>query len=95
MFSFQNSRINQQEFEKLAELFLKYTLIDATSKLYVENVHLALYFPLNSNAVFKKQRASKVPIHLQDKVSRLLDILKKNETISPVNEEQPKRKKRF
>ena len=25
--------------------------------------------------VFKKQRASKVPNHLQDKVNRLLDIL--------------------
>ena len=39
----------------------------------------------------KKQRASKVPIHLQDKVNRLLDILEKYEIISPVNrEEQPK-----
>ena len=41
--------------------------------------------------MFKKQRASKVPIHLHDKVNRLLDILEKFEFVSPVNkEEQPK-----
>ena len=40
---------------------------------------------------FSKKRASKVPIHLQDKVNRLLDILEQYEIISPVNkEEQPK-----
>ena len=43
------------------------------------------------DAVFKKQRASKVPIHLHDEVNPLLDILEQYEIISPVNkEEQPK-----
>ena len=39
-----------------------------------------LHLPLKPDAVFKKQRASKVPIHLPDKINRLLDIrlLKKN-----------------
>ena len=46
---------------------------------------------MKSDAVFKKQRASKVPSHLHDKVNRLLDILEQYEIISPVNEEeQPK-----
>ena len=37
------------------------------------------------------QRASKVPIHLHDKVNQLLDILEQYEIISPVNKEgQPK-----
>ena len=46
---------------------------------------------LKPNANFKKQRASKVPILLHDKVNRLLDILEQYEIISPVNkEEQPK-----
>ena len=36
--------------------------------------------------------ASKVPIHLHDKVNRLLDILEQYEILSPVaKEEQPKR----
>ena len=52
----------------------------------------SLYLPLKPDAVFKKQRVSKVPIHLHDKVKRLLDILEQYEIISPVNkEEQPKR----
>ena len=47
-----------------------------------------LNLPLKPVAVFKKQRASKVPIHLQDKINRLLDILEQYEIISPVNKEE-------
>ena len=51
----------------------------------------SLHLPLKPDAVFKKQRASKVPIHLQDKVNRLLELLEQHENISPViKEEQPK-----
>ena len=40
---------------------------------------------------FSNKRASKVPIHLQDKINQLLDILEQYEIISSVNkEEQPK-----
>ena len=47
---------------------------------------------MKPDAVFKKRRASKVQIHLGDKVNRPLDILKQNEIISPLNkEEQPKK----
>ena len=50
-----------------------------------------LNLPLKPDAVFKKQRANKVPIHLQDKVNRLLDILEQYEFTSPANQEkQPK-----
>ena len=53
-------------------------------------MNLPLHLPLKPDAVFKKQRESKVPIHLRDKVNRLLDILEQYEIISPVNkEEQP------
>ena len=40
-------------------------------------------FHYKPDAVFKKQRASKVPIHLHDKVNRLLDILEQYNIISP------------
>ena len=51
----------------------------------------SLHLPPKPDAVFKKQRASKVPNHLQDKVNRLLDILEQYEIISIVNkEERPK-----
>ena len=45
-------------------------------------------FNLNPTQLSEKKRVSKVPIHLQDKVHRLLDILEQYEIISPVNKEQ-------
>ena len=91
MFNFQHSQITQKEFELLADLLLKYPKAYATSKFDVGKLNSPLHLPLKPDAVFKKQRASKVPIHLRDKVNRLLDILEQYEIFSPVNiEEQPK-----
>ena len=91
MFNFQHSQITQNESDKFAELLLKYPTVYATSKFDVGKISSPLYLPLKPDAVFRKQRASKVPIHLQDKVNRLLDILEQYEIISPVKkEEQPK-----
>ena len=57
----------------------------------MDKIHPSLQLPAKFDAVFKKQRASVKPIHLQDKVRRLLDVLAKYEILSPVNkEEQPK-----
>ena len=61
-----------------------------TSNFDVEKIISSLHLPFKLDAVFKKQRASKVPIHLHDKVNRLLNILEQYEIISSVNkEEQP------
>ena len=91
MFNFQHSQLTQNEFEKLADSLLKYPKVYATSKFDVGKINSPLHLPLKPDAVFKKQRASKEPIHLHDKVNRLLDILEPYEIISPVNkEEQPK-----
>ena len=93
MFNFQHSHITQIEFDKLAELVLNYLTIYTTSKFDVRKISSQLHLPLKPDAIFRKQRGSKVPIHLQDKVNRLLDILEQYEIISPVNkEEQPKGK---
>ena len=82
MFNFQHSQITQDEFDKLAKQLAKFD---------VGKISSSLHLPLTPDAVFKKQRASKVPIHLHDKVNRLLDILEQYKIISPVNkEEQPK-----
>ena len=91
MLNFQHSQITQKEFDKLAEMLLKIPTIYAASKFDVGKISSPLHLPLKPDAVFITQRASKVPIHLQDKVNRLLDILEQYEIISPVNkEEQPK-----
>ena len=91
MFNFQHSQITQNEFDKLAKQLIKCSSVYATSKFDVGKVSSSLHLPLKPDAVFKKQRASKVPVHLHDKVNRLLNILEQYEIISPVNkEEQPK-----
>ena len=91
MFNFQPSQITQKKFDKLAELLSKFPKVYGTSKFDVGKISSPLHLPLKPDAIFKKQRASKVPIHLQDKVNRLLDILEQYEIVSPVNkEEQPK-----
>ena len=91
MFNFQHSQLTQNEFEKLADLLLKYPKVYATSKLDVGKINSPLHLPLKPDAVFKIQRAIKVSIHLYDKVNRLLDILEQYEIISPVSKkEQPK-----
>ena len=85
MFNFQHSQIKQNEFDNLAKLLLKYPTVYATSKFDVGKVISPLHLPLKLDATFKKQKASKVPIHLHDKLNRLLDILEQYEIISPVN----------
>ena len=91
MFNFQHSQITQNEFDKLAKQLIKNSSVYATSKFDIGKISSSLHLPMKPGAVFKKQRASKVPIHLHDKVKRLLNILEQNEIISPVNkDEQPK-----
>ena len=93
MFNFQHSQITQDEFDKLAKQLIKYSSVYATTKFDVGKISSSLRVPLKPDAVSKKQRASKVPIHLHDKKNRLLDILEQYKIISPVNkEEQPKGK---
>ena len=50
-------------------------MIFTTSNFDIRKILSPLYLLPKTNAVFKKQRASKVPIHLQDKINRLLEIL--------------------
>ena len=91
MFNFQHSQITQNDFDNYAKLLLKYPTVYATSKFDIGKVNSPLHSQLKPDAILKKQSASKVPIHLLDKVNKLLDILEEYEIISPVNKElQPK-----
>ena len=91
MVQFSTFSDNTKEFEQLANKLWKYPKVYARSKFDVGKVKSPLHLPLKLDAVFKKQRASKVAIHLQDKVNRLLDILQQYEIIFPVNKKgQPK-----
>ena len=63
MFNFQHSQITQDEFDKLAKQLLNHSTVYATPKFDVGKISSSLHRPLKPDAVFKKQRASKVPIH--------------------------------
>ena len=45
-------------------------------KFDVGKTKVKLNLPLKKDAIFKKQRISKVPIHLRERIQKLLDILK-------------------
>ena len=72
MFNFQHFQLTQNEFEKLADLLFRYPTVYATSKFDVVKINSPLHLPLKPDAVFKKQRASKVPITY---MTKLIDYL--------------------
>ena len=91
-FSISNSQITRQAVVQLAELLPKYLMVYDTSKFDFGKVKSPLHLPLKLDSIFKKLRASKVSIQLQDKVKRLLDILEQYEIISPIRRRTTKRK---
>ena len=76
MFDFQHSHLTQNEFEKVVTIILDYRQVYATTKFDVGKTKLKLNLPIKKDAVFKKQRISKVPIHLRERIQKLLDVLK-------------------
>ena len=88
MFDFQHSHLTQEEFEKVVTIILQYKQVYTTTKFDVGKTKVKLNLPMKKDAIFKKQRISKVPIHLRERIQKLLDILKKYDIIAPVNKEQ-------
>ena len=64
MFDFQHSHLTQDEFEKVVTIILQYKQVYATTKFDVGKTKVKLNLPMKKDAIFKKQRISKVPIHL-------------------------------
>ena len=88
MFNFQHSHLTQNEFEKVVTIILDYRQVYATTKFDVGKTKVKLNLPIKKDAIFKKQRISKVPIHLRERIQKLLDVLEKYDIIAPVNKEQ-------
>ena len=88
MFDFQHSYLTQEQFEKVVTIILMYKQVYATTKFDVGKTKVKLNLPMKEDDIFKKQRISKVPIHLRDGIQKLLDVLKKYDIILPVNREQ-------
>ena len=75
----------QTQFEKLAQLLAQFQKCYATSKFDVGKIKVELNLPLEATAIFKNQRATRIPLQLQDRVQHLLDILTHFDIIAPVN----------
>ena len=88
MFDFQHSHLTQEEFEKIVTIILEYKEVYATTKFDVGKTKVKLNLRMKKDVIFKKQRISKVPIHLGKRIQKLLDVLKKYDIIAPVNKEQ-------
>ena len=87
IFDFQHSHLTKEEFEKIVTIILQYKRVYATTKLDVGKTKVKLNLRMKKDAIFKKQRISKVPIHLRERIQKLLDVLKKYDIIAPVNKE--------
>ena len=85
MFNFEHTKLTQTQFEKLAQLLTQFQKYYATSKFDAGKNKVELNLPLRATAIFKKQRATRIPLQIQDRVQHLLDILTHFDIISPVN----------
>ena len=88
MFNFEHTKSTQPKFENIAKLltqFKQFKQYNATSKFDVSKIKLELNIPLKATAVFKKQKATRITLQLQDGVQHLLDILTHFNIIAPVN----------
>ena len=76
MFNFEHKKLTQTQFEKLAQLLTQFQKCYATSKFDIGKIKVELNLTLKATVIFKKQRATRIPLQLQDRVQHLLDILK-------------------
>ena len=88
MFYFQHSHLTQEEFEKVT-IILHYKQVYATTKFDVGKTKVKLNLPMKKDAIFKKQRISKIntdtPSRTNTKTIRHIEKIRHN---SPVNKEQ-------
>ena len=85
MINFEHTKLTQTQFEKLAQLLTQFQKCYATSKFDVGKIKVELNLPLKATAILKKQRATRIPHQLQDRVQHLLDILTHFDIKAPVN----------
>ena len=88
MCEFQRSHLIQIQFQNVIEIIVKYRNIYATTKFDVGKAKVKLNLPKKRYTIFKKQRISKVPIHLRERIQKLHDVLKKYDISAPVIKEQ-------
>ena len=69
MLNFEHKKLTQTQFEKLAQLLTQFQKCYATSKFDVGRFKVELNLPLQLTFIFKKQRATRISLQLQDRVN--------------------------
>ena len=85
MFNFENTKLTQTNFEKLAQLLTQFKKCYATSKFDVGKIKVEPDLPLKATAILKKQIGTLIQLQLQDRVQHLLGIVTHFDIIAPVN----------
>ena len=85
MFDWKNFSLDDKYFQKLCKILIHFKGCYGTSKFDVGKAKIQLHLPLKKDAEFRKQRASKVPIQLKERVEKLLQVLEYFDIIAPVN----------
>ena len=85
MFNFDHTELTQKKFEELAQLLKGFEQCYATSKINFGKIKVELNLTLKATAIFKKQRATRITLQLQDRVQHLLDILIHFDNMAHVN----------
>ena len=75
MFTFEHTKLTQTKFEKLAQLLIQFQKCYRILNFDVGKLKVELNLPFKATAIFKKQRATRIPLQLQDRVQHLLDNL--------------------
>ena len=66
LFNFEHTKLKQTQFENIAQFLTHFQKCYATSKFDVGMIKVELNLPLKATAIFKKQRATRIPIQLQE-----------------------------
>ena len=72
----------------MVTIILEYKQVYATTKVDFGKTKVKLNLPMKKDAIFKKQRISKVPIHLRERIQKQLDVLMRYDIFALVNKEQ-------
>ena len=85
-FDFTLSDLTDDELFELIEIILQDNDVYSHHKYDIGKTKYNFHLPLKKDATFKKQRPSKIPIHLRDKLEKLTDELIQAGIIRELNE---------
>ena len=85
-FDFTQSDISDDEFADLIQMLIEDQDVYSHHKYDIGKTKHKFHIPLKKDATFKKQRPSKIPVHLRDKLDKLMDELIQAGIVRELNE---------